>query len=304
MPHLSMKTITLHNGARAFSARLYGPERAPMVVCLHGFPDNADSFRYQVQDFVDAGYQVLTPTMRGYEPSSITQNEDYTLRAMAQDVNAWLDELKQPQVHLVGHDWGAVVAYMVAALIPDRLLSVTTIAVPHPRRFLERGVARVPVQALKSWYMLFNQIPLVSDHIVRRNDFAFIRHLWRTWSPGQTLTDEEWRGLRNTFGQPGVIRATLSYYRQNVSPGQMLRLKPSSADAIQHIRVPNLAITGENDGCIDTRVFDHTVLGDDHPAGFRIERVADAGHFTHQEKPQVLNPVMIDWFRQHERTPG
>lgn len=294
-----MKTITLHNGERAFSARLYGDDTAPLVVCLHGFPDNADSFRYQVDDFVSAGYQVLTPTMRGYEPSSITRESDYTIEAIAGDVIAWLDELQQSPVHLVGHDWGAVVAYMVAAQAPDRLLSLTTLAVPHPRRFIERGVAKVPVQAMKSWYMLFNQIPVLSDYVVRRNDFAFIRYLWRQWSPGQVLSAEEWRSLRDTFSQPGVVNAMLSYYRQNVSPGQMMRLKRSSADAIHDIRVPNLAITGENDGCIDTRVFDHTILEEDHPASVTIKRVPGAGHFTHQEKANELNPLLIDWFRQH-----
>lgn len=270
-----------------------------MAICLHGFPDNANSFRYQVDDFVNAGFQVLVPTMRGYEPSSITRENNYTIEDIAGDVIAWMDQLDQAQVHLVGHDWGSVVAYMAAAVEPSRFLSLTTIAVPHPRRFMEKGVLKVPVQALKSWYMLFNQIPFLSDHLVSRNDFAFIRHLWRTWSPDQMLSDEDWRSLSETFRQPGVVSAMLSYYRQNVSPGQMMRLKRTSTDAIRDIRVPNLAITGANDGCIDTRVFDHTILEGDHPAGVRIKRIAGAGHFTHQEKPEELNPLMIDWFRQH-----
>ena len=173
--------------------------------------------------------------------------------------------------------------------------------VPHPRRFSREGMAKVPVQALKSWYMLFNQLPGFSDYFVKRNDWAMIRFLWRKWSPNQTLTKTEWENLRDTFAQPGVLKAMLSYYRQNVSPTQLLGLRKSSSTDLGEIPVPNLAITGADDGCIDTRVFDYTVLPEDHPKGLRLERIEQAGHFTHQEKPAVVNRMLIDWFREHDQ---
>ncbi len=297
-----MQDITLRNGKRIFSANRYGDLSAPMVLCLHGFPDNANSFRHQVVDLVAAGFQVLTPTMRGYEPSSIIDDSNYDIAELAGDVFAWLDQLGTGQVHLVGHDWGSVVAHMAAARDPERFLSMVTMAVPHPGRFIENAIKKVPAQGLKSWYMLFNQIPGLSDYVVQYNDFAFLRWLWRRWSPDFQLGSQEWQDLVTTFSQPGVVRAMLSYYRQNVSPAQLLGLRPSSAGEIRQIRVPNLAITGVNDGCIDTRVYEHTVFEHDFPADVRIKRIDGAGHFVHQEKPETVNALMIDWFHQHQKT--
>lgn len=296
-------TIKLHHKELSFSAIYHGAEmtEAPLVLCLHGFPDNANSFRYQVDDLLAAGYRVLTPTMRGYEPSSIPADNDFALDSIARDVVAWLDELQLERVHLVGHDWGSAIAYIAATMAPERFLSLTTIAVPHPKRFSREGMLKVPVQGLRSWYMLFNQIPGLSDYFVKRNDWALIRFLWRKWSPKQVLSDAEWDDLRKTFAQPGVVKAMLSYYRQNVSPAQLLGLKNSAANSLGQIPVPNMAITGSDDGCIDTRVFDCAILPEDHPMGMRLERIEGAGHFTHQEKPAVINRLLIDWFREHDK---
>lgn len=297
-----MKNMTLHNGDLSFSACFHdsGNTTKPLVLCLHGFPDNSNSFRYQIDDLLAAGYSVLTPAMRGYEPSSIPADNDFAVDSMAGDVIAWLDELQLQQVHLVGHDWGSAVTYCAAALAPQRFLSITTIAVPHPRRFSRDGMLKVPVQAVKSWYMLFNQVPGLSDHFIRRKDWSLIRFLWRKWSPNQTLSDDEWDSLRTTFAQPGVVKAMLSYYRKNVSPAQLLGLRKSATNSLAEIPVPNLAITGADDGCIDTRVFDYAVLAEDHPQGMRLERIEGAGHFTHQEKPKQVNRLLIAWFQEHD----
>jgi pimeloyl-ACP methyl ester carboxylesterase len=295
-----LKQLTLHNGDRSFSANLYGNNTGPMVLCLHGFPDNANSFRYQIDDLVAAGYQVLTPTMRGYEPSSITADNNYSIEEIAQDVIAWLDELELQQVHLVGHDWGSAITYAAATAAPERLLSLTTISVPHPKRFSREGMLKVPAQGLKSWYMLFNQIPGVSDYFCQRNDWAFIRFLWRKWSPSYTLSPTEWEDLKATFSKPGVVKAMLSYYRHNVSLPMLLGFKKPALNSVGIIPVPNLAITGADDGCIDTRTFDHCILNEDHPAGMRMERIPQAGHFPHQEKPDEVNQLLINWFKEHD----
>ncbi len=301
-----MDTIELHHGELQFTTHYYGAEleQAPLVLCLHGFPDNASSFRFQVDDLVDAGYRVLVPTMRGFETSSIPANNDFSLASIAGDVIAWLDELQLEKVHLVGHDWGSAVAYISAGFTPARFLSMTTIAVPHPTRFSSEGMKNVPGQALKSWYILFNQIPGLSDYFTRRNDFAYIRFLWRKWSPGQVLSESEWADLRRTFAQPGVVKAMLEYYRQSVSLPQLLGFKRDASASLTEILVPNLAITGADDGCIDTRVFDHAIMPQDFPKGVRLERIEGAGHFTHQEQPAVVNKLLIDWFREHDAVEG
>ena len=295
------ENITLHNGQLSFSAYRYPAENlaAPTVLCLHGFPDNANSFRHQIDDLVAAGYHVVVPTMRGYEPSSIPDDKNFSIAVMAGDVVAWLDQLETAKVHLVGHDWGTSVAYAVASFAPQRFLSLTTIAVPHPIRFQE-AAKKVPSQLLKSWYMVFNQIPWVSDYVSKRNNWAFIAYLWRKWSPNLKVSDAQWADLVSTFEQPGVLQAMLSYYRQNIPISQLFGLKKAPDTQEKTILVPNLVITGADDGCIDTRMFDHAIVEQDFPKGVRLERIPDAGHFTHQEKPGIVNKLMIDWFKAND----
>jgi len=162
--------------------------------------------------------------------------------------------------------------------------------VPHPIHFQE-AAKKIPSQLRKSWYMVFNQIPWVSDYVSKRNNWAYIAYLWRTWSPGLKVSDAHWADLVSTFEQPGVLQAMLSYYRQNVPISQLFG---------KTILVPNLAITGADDGCIDTRIFDHAIVEQDFPKGVRLERIRDAGHFTHQEKPVIVNKLMIDWFKAND----
>jgi pimeloyl-ACP methyl ester carboxylesterase len=298
-----MKKIYLEKESIQLSAELWGNENPenPLVVCLHGFPDNAGSFRFQVEDFVNSGYRVLCPTLRGYEASSVPENNDMGIESIAADIIGFLDLVGEHKVHLVGHDWGAVIAYYLGAHSAERFKSITTIAIANPARFAEKALTKVPSQLLKSWYMGFNQIPWISDHVARRNDFAYIKYLWRKWSPSFEMRDEHWQNLRSTYSQPGVIKSTLSYYRQNASLLQLMGLKSSPLTTIAKVNVPNLAITGADDGCMDTRIFDHALLEEDYPNGLQLERIANAGHFLHQEKPELLNPIMIEWFNKNNR---
>lgn len=292
-----MERLTLSNGSLAFSALGCGLEAnqgKPLVICLHGFPDNARSFRFQLPALADAGYRAIAPTLRGYEPGSQPADGDYSFVALARDVLAWMDDLGEDKVHLVGHDWGAGITYVAGALAPERFHSLTTIAVPHAARFQE-GIRKVPAQMLKSWYMMFFQLRGVAEFAVERNDWSLIKRLWKSWSPGFDLPEEEWDELRATFEAPGVKKAMLGYYRQNVSPGIMLGLKTTEAAALTTVPVRTLAITGADDGCIDTRLYDHVFLEEDFPNGVRVERIQGAGHFTHLEKPEEINRLILDW---------
>ena len=126
--------MRLANGQLSFSALTAGFDvnaGRPLVLCLHGFPDNADTYRFQMPALAAAGYRVVAPMLRGYEPSSQPADGDYSLSSLAQDVIAWLDDLGEDRVYLVGHDWGAAISYVAAALAPERFLSIATIAVPH-----------------------------------------------------------------------------------------------------------------------------------------------------------------------------
>lgn len=292
--------LTLSNGSLQFSTHTAGfdvnPD-GPIVICLHGFPDNARSFRYQLPALAEAGYRAVAPTMRGYEPSSVAGDDDYSLATLGRDVVAWVEELGADQVHLVGHDWGAAVTYVAGALAPERFASLSTIAVPHAARFAD-GIRKVPRQAARSWYMSFFQLRGVAEYTIERNDWALLRRLYRTWSPGFDVSEDDWTDLVSTFAAPGVKAAMLAYYRQNASPGVLLGWKESEAAGLTTVPVRTLAITGEDDGCIDTRLYDHVFVDDDFPNGVKIERVSGAGHFVHQEQPDKVNSLLLNWLAE------
>ena len=293
---------TLSNGVLEFSAITCGfkeNEGGPVVICLHGFPDNARSFRFQLPALANAGYRAIAPTLRGYEPSSQPADNDFELATLERDVIAWLDDLGTDSAHLIGHDWGAGISYIAGALAPERFKSLTTIAVPHAAR-LPDGMRAVPSQLRNSWYMMFFQLPGIAEIVVERNDWALVRRLWKDWSPDFDLPEKEWDGLRQTFEAKGVKRAMLAYYRQNVSPGVMLGFKKTEATTLTTVPVRTLAITGADDGCMDTRLYDHVFLDEDFPNGIQVERIQNAGHFTHQEKPDEVNRLILNWLKADE----
>ena len=295
----SIKEQTLRRGDLTFSAINCGWDENPrgeVVMCLHGFPDNARSFRFQWEPLAAAGYRVTSPTLRGYEPSSQPIDNDYDIYTIAEDVLSWMDALNTKVAHLVGHDWGAAIAYTAGAVAPERFLSLSTLAVPHSARFAE-AIKKVPRQLQLSWYINFFQLRGLSDYWIERNDWALIKKLWRDWSPEFDLPDQEWNSLRSTFSAPGVKKAMLSYYRQNANPMVMLGLKKSRASEMTTVPVRTLAITGANDGCIATELYDFVFRDNDFPNGLRIERIGGAGHFVHQEKPEAVSELLLQWLK-------
>jgi len=288
-----VQTLVLRHGDLRFTAHAAGT--GPLVLCLHGFPDDASTFRQQSGALVDAGYRMVAPTLRGYEPGSQPEDGDYRIDTLAGDIIAWLDELGEEKVHLVGHDWGAVIAYVASASAPERFHSLTALGIPHPARFTTLGTRRLPTQLLKSWYMMFFQLPALPEWAIRRADWALVQRLWKSWSPGFELPASHWSALCETFAAPGVDRAMLAYYRQNVSPAILLGLASSPVNSLRKVPVRTLAITGAEDGCMDTRLHDYTMLEQDFPAGLRVARIAGAGHWAHLEKPAEVNRLILDW---------
>ena len=284
-----LEYLALQHGALVFTAQALG--EGPVVICLHGFPDNAGSFRHQLPALAEAGFRAISVTLRGYERSSIPKNGDYSVEAIAADICAVIDQLDPGPVHLVGHDWGAAIAYNAAAKAPQDFKSLTTMAVPHAGRFARDGL-RIPRQLKMSWYMGFFNLPWVSDWAVRRRDYAFIRNLWRNWSPGWSPEPAVLESVVDTLSQPGVLSAALGYYRAALSLSALL----ASADEAHYpVPVPTLALSGERDGCIASDVFEQLTIVSDFPQGVKFHRVAEAGHFLHQEQPEVVNSLLIEW---------
>lgn len=290
MVNSRIDTETLYANGLAFTIRTAGPSNGEPVLLLHGFPDDAATFDDQLRALADAGYRCMAPTMRGYEPSAQPGDEDYDALTLAGDVVAWLDAVGYQRAHIVGHDWGAVVGYLVAGHHPERCLSVTTMAVPPVTR-LPEAIRRVPRQAILSWYMTFFQVRWVAERALRARRWALLRWLWPRWSPGLDAPPR----LIETFEQPGVLRAALAYYRQNATPPVLLGLRRAPAMEQVPFDVPLMIMHGDRDGCIDARMFDHAIVPEDVPQGVRRHLVRGTGHFLHLEDPAEVNRLLLDW---------
>ncbi|WP_199242762.1 alpha/beta fold hydrolase [Vitiosangium sp. GDMCC 1.1324] len=290
-----LKGLTLRANGLKFSALEMG-EGPEAVFCLHGFPDHARSFREQLPALAGAGYRVIAPTLRGYEPSSQPHDGDYHLVHLAEDLLGWMTDLGVRKAHLIGHDWGAVIGYAATAMAPERFHSFSALAVPHLHNPLD-AYRRMPGQLRNSWYSFFFQLRKVSDLATRWDDFQLIEKLWRDWSPDWRWPEEEMIALKKTFRQPGVVHAALGYYRAVYSLWSPTTWR--SHKLLQSpVRVPTLALTGARDGCLDTRMFD-LMRPEDFPVGLRIERLQGAGHFLHQEKPAEVNRLLVEWLGRH-----
>lgn len=268
------------------------------VICLHGFPDTIHSFRHQVPALTKAGDQVIVPVMRGYEPSSVQPDKQYFLNQLAQDIVDWMDWLELPKAHIVGHDWGAATAWIMTALAPDRVKSLTSIAIPPIAR-LQQAVPAVPSQLAYSWYMGFFQLTGFSDWMVEAQDWQFIRYLWNKWSPDFENNDAYVAEVIEALSAPGVKRAALRYYRclalvRNPHWKESQRLLKALVSG-DKITVPVQIIYGVNDGCMSEEIFNVAIKPGDYKAGIVVHPVEGAGHFVQLEKPVVVSRLLTEF---------
>jgi len=278
-----------------FSAYALG--EGPLVLLLHGFPDGPLSYRYQLQALAAAGFRAVAPTLRGYERSSLSPQEQYYAVDMAADTIAWLDELKVEKAHLVGHDWGASIACAAANLAPQRWLSLSMLAVPHPGRFQSLG-AKSPRQLLNSWYLFLFQLRGLAEWMVRRKDYALLEYLWRKWSPNWMGVDGEMPALKQRFRQAGVLEASLCYYRRAVD-FRSAKGRQSQLLLNKVVDIPTLGLSGVNDGCIDHSVFLRCMQVEDFKRGLRLETIDSAGHFLQLEQPHEVNRLLIEFLSEN-----
>ncbi len=267
----------------------------PAVLCAHGFPDNAGSFRHQVPALVAAGYRVLCPSMRGYAPSDLAADGRYDAATLGRDLLALADHFSPGRpVRLLGHDWGAVAAYAAAALEPERFSHLCTLAVPHLRvvgaRFL------TPAQWKRSWYMRLFLVPRLGERRLLEKGGALTERLWRDWSPGWSPRPETLAGVKAAFSTPDRARAVLGYYRALPTPRTWLG--ESARLLFQRTRVPALYVHGERDGCVGVELTEG--LEGAYTRGVEVLRIPDAGHFVHQERPEVVNEALLRFFAGEE----
>ena len=288
-----MKTGTVR--ARDLTFHTLEAGDGPLVLCLHGFPDHARSFRHQLPALAAAGYRAVAPAMRGYAPTGAAPDGYYQSAALAEDAVALIEALGYEDAIVFGHDWGALAAYGAALAAPKRVRKLIAAAVPYGAQVSTAFMTSYDQQR-RSWYMFFFQTPF-ADMALAHDDFAFIERLWRDWSPGWTYPADEMAALKETFRQPGVAAAALGYYRAMLDPA---RQSPALASLqgrmmMEPIEVPGLMLHGADDGCMGRELVEG--MASYFPRGLRVEIVPSAGHFLHQEAPEHVNALILDFLR-------
>jgi len=248
------------------------------VVLLHGFPDTGACWRHQVPALVDAGFQVIVPDLRGYGDSDKpTDVAAYALLLLAGDVLGVLDDLGVARAHVVGHDWGAALAWVLASLVPDRVDQLGVLSVGHPSGFL-----RTLEQREKSWYMLLFQFEGVAEHWLSDDDWAN----FRAWArhPDTDVTKR--------LEADGSLTPGLNYYRANLDPqawvGPPITLPAVTAPTMGVWSTGDMALTESQ--MTDSAEF---VAGP-----WRYERVEGAGHWLQLEAPDRVNALLVDFLER------
>lgn len=269
----------------------------PLVVCLHGFPDNYEGYRPIAQTLADAGYQVVCPMLPGYVPSnqrtSGQHDAKYVRDALIDLVEVLLLERGQKNCHLVGHDWGCVIACFMAQHKPQLFKSLCAMSVPYGMSWLKIAL-RYPKYMLHSWYIAFFQTGRFADWVITRNNMAFLNRLLRWWNPKHVEVSAMQRSVLATFRQPGVLKAALDYYRTSMFSFKPLGFEIRSLFN-KTIEVPTLAIRGALDITMPQGVWD-VVSAESFPRGITLEVMLNAGHFVQYEQPEVLSQRLLKWF--------
>ncbi len=260
----------------------------PLVLCLHGFPDNAYTFTRLMDRLAGAGFRAVAPFMRGYWPTEVPADGRYQSAVLAMDALGLIEALGADSAVLVGHDWGAEACYGASALEPSKVVKLVTLGAGHSgsaesRNFdYLRGV----------WHGFYFQLAEAED-TVAYNDLAFLEDWWRNASPNWDIPSGTLERVKETFRAPGVVKAALDYYRHGLNPSlhdpaleETERLIHASP-----ISVPTLALHGTRDRPRRLEAFQ--AMDPFFTGPLEKVVVPDTGHFLHLEKPDEVNDRIL-----------
>jgi pimeloyl-ACP methyl ester carboxylesterase len=280
-----------HRYADLGNVRLHYVEagEGPLVLLLHGFPQFWYEWRHQIPALVEAGFRVVAPDMRGYNLSDKPPGvRAYRVELLARDVERLILACGKRTAVVVGHDWGAIVAWIAAMRSPGRVGRLAILNVPHPARFLDGLLS--PGQLLRSSYMFFFQIPRLPEEVIRAGDFALLRSaLLRDPVRADAFTADDIERYVGAMARPGALTASLNYYRAFLrNPREMRAL-------LKRIEAPVLVIWGERDRFLSRKLAEPPRLW--VPNLLRVERLPDASHWVAEDCPLEVNTLLLDFLR-------
>jgi pimeloyl-ACP methyl ester carboxylesterase len=245
------------------------------VLLVHGFPDSSRVWRKQLRALVESGRRVIVPDLRGMGNSDRPPDVGaYRMRTLVTDMVAVLDALEVERAHLVGHDWGAGISWVLAAALPDRVASLAALSVGHPM------ASRPPTLETrqKAWYQLYFLFP-EAEELLLRDDAALLRE----WLADPADGDQYIADLT----RPGALTAGLNYYRANVGPPRELRRRD-----LPPVAAPTLGLWSDGDDYLAESAMERS--GEWVTGPWRYERVEGATHWLQLDRPETVNRLLLE----------
>lgn len=262
-----------------------GPKSGVPVVLLHGFPEFWYGWRKQIPALVEAGCRVIVPDQRGYNLSDKPKSvKDYDVHTLVEDIIGLIDALEYEKVNLVGHDWGALVAWRLANKYPERLQRLSIMNAPHPavlKRYLQRDLE----QLRRSWYVLLFQLPWLPEAGMKQNDWRRAVNALCNTSKPNSFTDADILKYKEAWSQPGEMSATINWYRAAV------RYQPRITNDMR-VKVPTLMMWGMKDFALSHRMARPSM---DYVDEGNLILFPEATHWVHLDAAEEVNHYLIDF---------
>ncbi len=258
-----------------------------LALCLHGFPELSYSWRYQMPLLAQMGYRVWAPDLRGYGRSSRPLGVPaYALEHLEEDVAGLIEASGAKDIVLVGHDWGAVIAWYYAMFGRLRISKLIIMNVPHPA-LMEKGL-RTRRQLAKSWYIFFFQLPWLPEWgLARRGCEAIGRAFLGMAVDKSRFPDEVLRHYREAAAAPGALTAMLNYYRALIRG-----LRRTRRRGTPQIGTPTLMIWGEVDAALGKEL---TYGTEKYVRNLTLRYLPNVSHWVQQEAPETVNAMIEAW---------
>jgi pimeloyl-ACP methyl ester carboxylesterase len=275
-----MQTRSITLGALTFTVDIAGTDDATPVLLLHGFPETRHMWRHQVEALARAGFRAIAADQRGYSSGARPTDADaYATDLIVADAMSLMDALAAPRFHLVGHDWGGQIAWLIAARHAHRLKSLAVLSRPHPTAFV-RAIKEDPTQADRSRHHRgFRENDALER--MRKAELKPLRTALESQGVPQADADVYIRAL----AEPGAIEAAMNWYRAG-----------SLATAeVPPIDVPTLYVWGTHDATVGKYAADLTK--DYVRAAYRFVAMAGAGHFLVDQFPEQITQLLLAHLR-------
>ena len=259
-----------------------GPSDGDPVVLLHGFPQDARAWDRVAPALHQHGLRTLAPDQRGYSPMARPHGRaPYRLRETTADVLALLDAAGLQSAHVVGHDWGGIVAWALGAWHPDRVRTLTALSVPHPAAMAKAMVTSD--QGLRSYYMGLFQLPLLPERLLLAGGGEPLRRMLRSGGLSHDTANHYVARMR----EPGALSAALGWYRA---------IPFGARDAVGKVRVPTLHVWSTGDAFLGRAATEATAQFVDAP--YRLEILDDVTHWI----PELAPDRVAELVTAHVRT--